>query len=107
MTRRVVGIVLAARVDVLDDGLGVGAVVWPYAGADPIRCSENTRWECKGLEICPLSGGCILEDNQQTGIVKPFDLEATTDALPIREGALDVLRLELFGEATEIENTRD
>ncbi len=55
MTRRVVGIVLAARVDVLDDGLSVGAVVWPYAGTDSVRCSENTRWECKGLEICPFS----------------------------------------------------
>lgn len=43
--------------------------------------------------------GGVLKDDQQAGVVFPFNLESTADAFPLGKGGLNVLCLEFPGEA--------
>lgn len=59
------------------------------------------------MEICAFGNSGILEDNEKAGVVLPLDLEATVLILKLGESILDVFRLELLGEAGEVEDAGD
>jgi hypothetical protein len=62
--------------------------------------------DCSHLEMAVPSrptNDSVIEDDVQAGIVDPLDLQA----LMLGECSLDVLRLKLFGEAREHEDTSD
>jgi hypothetical protein len=82
-TRGVIRVVLSARVYVLDDVLGVGAVVRSYGSRSTGggRC-ENGGRKCNCVQVGPLSYGSILENDQQAGIVLPLDLESAINSFP-------------------------
>ena len=53
-----------------------------------------------------LTNSSVLKDDQETRVVLPLDLEPAIDAIILGESALNVLGLELFGEAGKGEDTR-
>jgi len=59
------------------------------------------------VEVSTLGNRGILEDNQKTCIVPPFDFETPVCILVFRKGRLDVFGLELLGEADQVENACD
>jgi hypothetical protein len=87
----------------LDDALCVRTVIW----LDECGwiCCQNGRRECEGVEIGTFRYGSILEDNQQAGIVSPFNLEPSADVFPLGKGSLDVPCFELLGKAGQGQNT--
>lgn len=49
----------------------------------------------------------ILEHDEKTGVVPPFNLEPPVLILKLNKSTLDVLCLELFGEARQREDASD
>jgi len=97
---RGVAVVLATGIYGLDDGLCIRTVIW-FDGGRRTGC-QNGRREGESVEIGTLGDRSVLEDDQEAGVVYPFDLETTTDAFPLGECDLYVLGLELLGEARQV-----
>jgi len=97
-----IAVVLATGIYCLDDGLRVRTII----GLDGCCWGggQNSRRECEGVKISTFGYGSVLEDDQEAGIVSPFDLEPSTDAFPLGECDLDVLCLELLGKASQGQN---
>lgn len=51
-----------------------------------------------------LTDSRVLEDDEKTGVVLPFDFKTPILVFELCEGTLDVLRLEFFGKSGQIKN---
>jgi len=96
------------RVDGLNHVLRVRTVVrsddgWGFWSL----CGENGGRKGKRMKISAFGDGGILKDDQEAGIIDPFDLKSSTDAFPLCKSGLDVPRLEFFWESGERKNACD
>lgn len=100
------GSVLSARIDGLNDGLGVWPIVWFDSGRNPCGCrGQDGGRECNGAQICALGNSSILEHNQQASVIPPLDLEATILAVIVRKCCLNIFGLQLLGKTCKIKDT--
>jgi len=103
---RGIGSVLSARIDGLNDGLGVWPIVWFDSGRNTCGCGgQDGGRECNGAQICALGDSSILEYNQQASVVPPLDLEATILAVIVRKCCLNIFGLQLLGKTCKIKDT--
>ena len=66
--------------------------------------SNSKKKDRKGQKSDKRTDTGIPEDDEETGVVPPLDLEAAIDVLPFGKRTLDVLCLEFLGEAGQEED---
>lgn len=98
---------LSSRIHVLDYDLGVRTVIRADGGSLAIWRREERRRKGKCMEVSAFSDSRVLEDDEKTGVILPFDFEAPIVVFELCEGALDVLRLEFLWKSGQIKNAGD